>query len=112
MKEDALSRLALAILVLMGITIGLMTFLLLIQEQVLGVVSTVTAASLHGGPLYGKPIMAFIAIYLSIKIFAGTNALTLIGVALNELFFGMYWWVNYGVNSLAISYIVQFLGSL
>lgn len=112
MNEDALSRLALAILVLMGMTIGLMTFLLLIQEQVLGIVSIVATTSLHGGPLYGKPLMAFVAIYLSIKIFAGTNALTLIGVALNELFFGTYWWMNYGVTSLAISYIIQFLGSL
>mgnify|MGYP005839542097 CR=1 FL=1 len=112
LKEDAVARLGIAILILMGLSIGLMTFLLLIQEQVLGVISVVVSTSLPGGPLYGKPLMTFIAIYFSIKIFSGTNALILIGTALNDLFFGMYWWMNYGINYIIIGYFIQFLGSL
>nr|MDO8082562.1 hypothetical protein [Candidatus Freyarchaeota archaeon] len=112
MKPEAVSRLALAILILIGIAIGLMTFLIITQAQILGVINITLTATLPGGPLYGKPLMALLSIVFSIQIYSGTNILVTIGVALNELFFGSYWWMNYGINYLIISYLIQFLGSL
>ncbi|MEM3525909.1 MAG: hypothetical protein QXV37_00715 [Candidatus Jordarchaeaceae archaeon] len=110
LREDAAARLAFTFLVLIGIAMSLMTFLIISQAQILSVINVIMSASLPGGPLYNKPLATFVAINCSIQIFAGTNTLTTIGVALNQLFFGTYWWMNYAANSLLISYLIQILG--
>ncbi|MHA1263089.1 MAG: hypothetical protein ACTSSA_13560 [Candidatus Freyarchaeota archaeon] len=100
-------------LVVVAIIVSLMTFLLITQAQVLSVINLVVSAAVNPSlPLYGRPALTFVAIIASIQIFAKANILVAIGINLNKIFFGNYWWFDYGISYLLIIAVIALLGSL
>ena len=100
-------------LVMVAAIMSLMTFLLITQAQILSVINLVVSAAVNPAlPLYGKPALTFVAILASIQIFSQANPLVAIGVNLNKIFFGSYWWFDYGISFLLIIAVIALLGSL
>ncbi len=104
MKEDAAARFGLACLILISIVVGLMIFLLMTQQLILGVIGTIVTTATSAG--LGTLQTGF-AVIMGIQIFAGTNILTTLGVALNQLFFGSYWYLDYAMRYALIGYIIS-----
>jgi len=110
--RDGLNVLFLCLL-LVATVVSLMTFLLITQAQILGIINLVVSAAVNPSlPLYGKPAMTFVAILGSIQIFSQANPLVAIGVQLNKIFFGSYWWFDYGISYLLIIALIALLGSI
>ncbi len=101
-KEDAASRLGLACLILLAIVIGLMTFLLITQQIILSLITNIVLVS-------SGPLTAAFSVIMGIQIFAGTNILMGLGVFLNQLFFGSYWYIDYGLRYAIIFFIAASL---
>lgn len=103
-KEEAASRLGLACLILLAIVLGLMTFLLITQQIILGLITNITFL---GGGL--GPLQLGFAIIMGIQIFAGTNILMTLGVLLNQLFFGSFWYLDYALRYALIGFLIGLL---
>lgn len=101
-KEDAASRLGLACLILLAIVIGLMTFLLITQQIILSLITNIVLVS-------SGPLTAAFSVIMGVQIFAGTNILMGLGVFLNQIFFGSYWYIDYSLRYAIIFFIAASL---
>lgn len=109
LKEEAVARLALAILVIIGIWFGLITFLMITQTQILNIVSSIITDAQGLGL---SPLGTILGVSLGVQVFAGTNLLVELGVVLNGVFFGSGWYYDYILRSYMIGYILSALVGL